>query len=674
MEGERYMVKRRLFFLGFLTIVINGMIISQGIQKSGAELCSEKRMKQVGPLMKELSANSPVHSFDVLSYTLTLDIYNCFFSPYHKSYNATDVIKFSVDSALNSIQLNAKNSSLGVDSVTGKTFYHASDVLTIYLGTTYQPGDTVSVKIYYHHFDVGDQAFYADNGMVFTDCEPEGARKWFPCWDRPSDKATLDLTAKAPLEAKLGSNGRLVDRLQTGDTTYFHWASRDPIATYLMVMTGKMGYNQDKVYWKKISNPNDSIPILFYWNSDESVASLNDIETKIVPMATYYSTLFGEYSFEKMGFATIAKGAGFVWGGMENQTLISLEHDSWNEDLVSHEYAHQWFGDMISPGTWADVWLNEGFATYCEALWDEYNGGQASYKQTINDDARWYLNFNPGWPIYNPQWAVTTPDLGTMFNTAITYYKGACVLHMLRYTLGDDLFFACIKGYATDTVSFKMKNAVTADFIQKMSDVAGQKLSWFFDEWIMQPNHPVYHNHFTIDTAARRVDVVLQQTQQNPPFFTMPVELKFSFADGQDTTIRVFNNSNGQKFSFTFSDRPTNVIFDPNDNIVLKIDSTVLTGVSLSSGARNLQYNLYQNYPNPFNPTTNISYQLPSNGFVTLKVYDVLGKEVQILVSEHETAGIHSATFKVTALSSGVYFYRLSAGSFVETKKLMLIK
>jgi len=631
-------------------------------------------MKQFVPLMKELSANSPEHSFDVLSYTLTLDIYNCFLAPYHTSYNATDVIKLRVDSTLNSIHLNAVNSSLGIDSVAGKTFSHTGDVLTINLGKTYQSGDTVSVKMYYHHFNVIDAAFYASNGMVFTDCEPEGARKWFPCWDRPSDKATLDLTAKVPSTVKLGSNGRLLDTLRSGDSLYYHWASRDPIATYLMVMTAKVAYNLDMEYWRKPSNPNDSIPLVFYWNAGEDIPSLRNIEAKMIPMIGYYSTLFGEHPFEKNGFATIAQGAGFPWGGMENQTLTSLCPNCWGENVVSHEFGHQWFGDMISPGTWADVWLNEGFATYCEALWDEYSGGQASYKQAIDEDASGYLGANPGWPIYNPQWAVTTPDLNTLFNVAITYYKGACVLHMLRYTLGDNLFFACIKGYATDAANFKLKNAVTSDFIQKMNDVSGQDLNWFFDEWVKQPNHPIYQNLFTIDTAARRVDVVLQQTQQSPSFFTMPVDLKFTFAESPDTTIRVFNNVNGQKFSFTFAGQPTNVIFDPNDNIVLKNGSTVQAGVISSDEARGLRYSLDQNYPNPFNPATNLQFTVAEVQNVSLRLYDLLGKEVATLVNAQMRPGKYTVRWDGTNAPSGIYFYRLQAGHFTQTRKLILLK
>ena len=111
------------------------------------------------------------------------------------------------------------------------------------------------MKIYYRHNNVSDNAFYAGNGLVFTDCEPEGARKWFPCWDKPSDKATVELRAKTPAVVKLGSNGRLADSITIGDTTYYHWVSRDPVATYLVVISSKIDYGLDIVYWPILSNP-----------------------------------------------------------------------------------------------------------------------------------------------------------------------------------------------------------------------------------------------------------------------------------------------------------------------------------------------------------------------------------------------------------------------------------
>jgi aminopeptidase N len=375
---------------------------------------------------------------------------------------------------------------------------------------------------------------------------------------------------------------------------------------------------------------------------------------------------------------------------MENQTLTSLCPNCWSENLVSHEFAHQWFGDMISPGTWADVWLNEGFATYCESLWYEYTGGYSSYKNDIENDAGDYLGNNPGWPIYNPQWAVSTPPLYTLFNTEITYYKGACVLHMLRYVLGESLFFASIKSYATDG-NFRLKNSVTDDFIQKINSASGQDLNWFFDEWVKQPNHPVYQNLYSIDTVANKVAVTIQQTQTNPAFFTMPIELKIGFADNTDTTVRVRNDINSQLFSFTFDKCPKTVVFDPENNIVLKQATTLQATGIRPEELTTVRFELEQNYPNPFNPTTHFQFSvpeahqpsaeigtlsqgMPSGQFASLKVFDILGKEVATLLNATMNPGRYTVQWDAGNLPSGVYFYRLQSGQFVETKKLVLLK
>jgi len=644
--------------------------------KKGAEYCSEKKMSSwsVDPLA--LSPGTPRHSYDVLDYRLDLDIYNCFLSPYPKSFTGVEVITFRVDTALQSINLNAVNTSLVIDSVAmaGVSFTHASNILTINLDRMYLPNEVVQVKIYYRHNNVTDNAFYASNGMVFTDCEPEGARKWFPCWDRPADKATLHLTAKVPATVKLGSNGRLADSVRVADTLWYTWISRDPIATYLMVISAKVNYNLDIVFWRNPESPNDSIPLRFYWNTGENTTNLNNIKQRIIPMTTEFSRLFGVHPFEKNGFATL--NSSFPWGGMENQTLTSLCPNCWSENLVSHEYTHQWFGDMISPGTWADIWLNEGFATYGEALWYEYTGGYTAYKNDIIGDANGYLSGNPGWPIYNPSWAINTPPNSQLFNTAITYYKGACVLHMLRYTLGDSLFFAALKAYGTDTANFRHKNAVTADFITKVNTVTGQDLNWFFNQWVYQPNHPVYANGYSFTNLGGglwRVTFLARQTQTNTVFFQMPLELKITFASGPDTTVRVFNNTNNQLFTFTFNRQPTGFQFDPNNNIVLKQGTTTVMGISQSEGLPTA-FALHQNYPNPFNPVTTIAYDIPRQAHVVLAVYDVLGRKVAELVNETLPAGSYSVQFDGSGLSSGVYVYRLESEKFSQARSLVLIK
>ncbi len=645
----------------------------------GSDYCSYKKMHNPNPIL-DLgdSPNTPKHKFDVLDYKLNLDIRSCFLSPYPKSFTAVEVIKFRVDTALNSIQLNAVNTSLQINSVgmSGSSFTHSGNILTVNLNRVYNPNEIVYVQINYQHLNVSDQAFYTGNGGVFTDAEPEGARKWFPCWDRPYDKATVDITVKVPANAKLGSNGRLNDSTLTGDTLYYHWISRDPVSTYLTVLTGKVNYNLNIVYWHKISNPNDSVPIRFYYNSGENPTNIQNI---ISDMTTYYSQKFGEHPFEKNGFTT-APASGFTWGGMENQTLTTFCAGCWSAGLTSHEYAHQWFGDAITCGTWADIWLNEGFATYCEALWLEHTSGYTAYKNDINSDANQYLNSNPGWPMYNPEWAEITPNVNTLFNTAITYNKGACVLHMLRYVLGDATFFNCLNQYATDTTNFKYKNAVTDDFTTKISTVAGQDLSWYINQWVKQPNHPVYGNiyQFTTNSGSNwTVGFQAKQTQTNTPFHRMPLTLKVTFTSGPDTTMRVDNTVNNQIWYWNFNRQPSTFAFDPNNDIVLKQGTTTQGVIQGVNGGNELPflYALYQNYPNPFNPATSINFDLPERNIVTLTIYNILGEVISVPVNnESKPAGRYSVEFDASNLPSGVYYYELKAGQYAETKKMVLVK
>jgi aminopeptidase N len=665
----------RCFATAAVTLLYVNVAVAQELDRKGSEWCSLKKQNNPSVLSLDNSPGAPRHSFDVLDYKLDLNLYNCFLSPYPRSFSASEIMTFRVETTLVTINLHAVNTSLTIDSVglDARAFTHVNNTLTITLYRPFHHDEIAAVQIFYRHNDVADQAFYVSNGMVFTDCEPEGARKWFPCWDKPSDKATVNLKAKVPASVKLGSNGRLADSVRVADTIWYNWISRDPIATYLIVISAKVNYNLDIVHWRNPSSPSDSTPIRFYWNTGENQTNLNNIKTKIIPMTTEFSRLFGVHPFEKNGFATL--NSSFPWGGMENQTLTSLCPNCWSENLVSHEYAHQWFGDMISPATWADIWLNEGFATYLEAIWYEYTGGYTAYKSDIIADANSYLSGNPGWPIYNPAWAITTPNNSTLFNGPITYYKGACVLHMLRYTLGDSVFFRALKEYATDTTNFKHKSAATADFVTTTSQVAGEDMSWFFHQWVYSPNHPVYQNGYSFTSIGGgnwQVRFVAKQVQTNTVFFKMPIEIKITSTTG-DTTVRVMNDVNNQNFFFTVNRQPTGVQFDPNNNIVLKQGSTTILDVATTGGLPSA-FALRQNYPNPFNPRTTIAYEIPRLTHVRLSVFDLLGKNVAELVNETMPAGTYVASFDAEELSSGVYFYRLSAGDFVQTKALLLLK
>ncbi|MFZ4522918.1 MAG: M1 family aminopeptidase [Bacteroidales bacterium] len=611
------------------------------------------------------------HSYDVLKYKLEVNLYQCFRTPFPKTFTAREVVTFRVDSALTSIKLNANTASLAIDSVrmAGISFTHQTNILEIQLDRKYEHGETVDVEIFYKHKSTNDNGFFVSGGFVFTDSPPEGARKWMPCWDRPSDKAKWELIARVPLNVRLGSTGVLSDSTIAADTISYHWMTDLPVSTYLITFTSCVNFQVQTRYWHKLSHPDDSIPIRLYYKSGENLSVANN---SIIPITDFFSSKFGDYPFEKIGFATL--NGSFPWGGMENQSMVNLQPGGYSDaDLIAHEHSHQWFGDLITCGTWADIWLNEGFATYCQNLWVEHSAGYDAYKNSMNTLANYYLAHNPGWPLYHPSWAINTPTGNTLYNTAITYDKGACVLFQLRYVIGDSLFFKVMHDYATDT-SLIFRNAFTEDFVAKSSKSSGQDLTWFFKDWVYNPNHPVYQNTFDTDSLGEsswRVSFIVNQTQANPPFFRMPLQVKISFNDATDTIIRVMNDENHQVFAFEFSRKPVNLVFDPFRNILLKQAATIY---SIKPGPAQNVFRLKQNEPNPCSGSTQISYEVAVENNVTISVLDSSGKMVDCPVNRVHIPGKYRFDWDDHGLPAGIYMIRMEAGNFAETRKMVIFK
>ncbi|MBW6490954.1 MAG: T9SS type A sorting domain-containing protein [Lentimicrobium sp.] len=654
----------------FLMVLITTQLKAQDLQFTGSEFCAYgKQMRPDINISEFRSPNSPKHSFDVLNYELDLDIYHCYSSPYPKSFTASSTVTFRVDTALSQIKLNAVNSSLQISSVglSAVSFSHIQDTLTIELDQLYQPGSIVDVSIEYSHLNVSDLAFYADNGFVFTDCEPQGARKWFPCYDHPSDKATLSLRAKVPSNVKLGSNGRLADSLTIADTTWYTWISRDPVATYIMVISSRVNYNLDIVNWQKPGS-DEVLPIRFYYNPGENPTSMKQM---IIPLANYFYSIFGDHPFEKDGFATLSPQ--FQWGGMENQSLTSLCPNCWYSSLITHEFAHQWFGDMITCATWADLWLNEGFATFSAALWVGEVSGPQAYKNELISNANYYLGQNPGWPISNPEWAFTPPSNSVLFNYAITYMKASCVLHMYRYLVGDTLFFNSIYEYATDTSNFRYKTATIGDFTDKVSEVTGQDLHWFFDQWLLQPNHPVYDNSYSFKDMGNgnwNVNFLTSQVQTNAPFFKMPLELRITFENATDTLVRLMNNENNEFFALEFNKRPITLVFDPDNNILLKQSSTVVSNEYIQTSP---QIHILIE-PNPAKESVELKFRLETEATVSLVIYDMKGNRILKNTYEQLSQGRHNKLINTRNFAVGTYLVSLQtdAGKSVGTKLVII--
>jgi hypothetical protein len=354
------------------------------------------------------------------------------------------------------------------------------------------------------------------------------------------------------------------------------------------------------------------------------------------------------------------------WGGaMEHQTCSSMGF--WGTGVVSHELAHQWFGDKITCKDWHHIWLNEGFATYSEAVYLEAKYGAGSYNAQIQSE------MNAAKNAQGSIWVQNISSVSQIFNGNRSYAKGACVLHMLRGVVGDTTFFNILKTYADDpSVAFGV--ATTEDFQAIAENVYGQDLDYFFQEWIYGEKHPRYTVQWSKENVSGDdylVDVnIVQNVNINPSFFTMPVRVKVNTSLG-DTIVTLFNDVQDQNFQFEVSGNPTSINFDYG-NWILKDVLSITTSVDANTAP--LRFGLEQNYPNPFNPVTTIKYYLADDVHISLKVFSLLGNEIMTLVNEVQHAGDYDFEFDASGLSSGVYFYQLKAGNFSETKKLILTK
>jgi len=511
-------------------------------------------------------------NINVIKYDLEFDLINTFQEPYPKTYSAVNVVSLMVNSTAGQITLNAENYSLIIDSVSGsgQTFVHENDLLKINLDKFYNSGDMFDVKIYFRHKEIFDTAYFAFKGLMYTDSETAGARRWFPCKDIPNDKVMLRLSARVPEKVLFVSNGLLVDSVYKNNSLHYTWETNIPISTYLIAMAGSKNYKLEVFNWKKLKPPYDNVEIRLYSQPGETKFNYDNIKNKLPEMLEVFSKLYGDYPFEKIAFVTTDRN--FPWGGMENQTLVTLCPDCWYESLIVHELVHQWFGDMITPNTWADIWLNEGFATFNEAIWDEYNKGPKEYKKNIQNEAMKYLSGDPGWELYNKDWAVSKPNDDVVFNSNVTYSKAASIVYMLRYVLGDSVFFDALQAY-TDNPQFRFGNVTTSEFQAAVEQVSALDLDWFFSQWLMMPGFPEYEFNFTTEKSKNgkwKTDYTINQIQSNKIFYQMPVELKVKFTDGSEQLLKERNSYNFQTFNFEFDKEPERIIFDPNNWIVLK--------------------------------------------------------------------------------------------------------
>ncbi|NOX17639.1 MAG: M1 family metallopeptidase [Chlorobi bacterium] len=528
-------------------IVRGGKFATAGF--SGEIISDEALEKYYAPNQKKI---------DVLHYSIHIDLH-----PKEKIILGKTGISFRVtDPTLSAIDLNFYDNMI-VDSL----FMNGSKVKFTHDGTLLsfskpEKSDSAKATVYYHGSpkSLGFGSFnfgkFEKKDVVYSLSEPIYASTWFPCNDMPTDKALADIYITNDTSKTSVSNGKLIETLIFNDRKTFHWKTFYPIATYLIAI-----YSADYSSFTDEIIFNDSLkmPLEYYAFPEHLEAAKIDFKINKDALK-FFSKKFGQYPFAKEKYGV----AEFLWdlGAMEHQTITGIGEKfvsgkNFFKDVYIHELAHQWWGDAVSPKTWNDVWLNEGFATYSEALYWEARAGEDALESTMLSK---FDDFSEG-TLYNP---------GTHLFSDLIYNKGAWTLHMLRAEIGDEMFFKTLRTYYE---KFKYKNASTDDFKNVAEKISGKDLKKFFDQWVYKgegiPELEI--KYLPGDKSSGKFNISISQKQKKYPAFYFPLEIRFSFPNRPFADSLFYISSKDTVISVNVSAQPAAVEVDRKNKLLAKI-------------------------------------------------------------------------------------------------------
>jgi len=564
---------------------------------------------------------------------------------------------------MNSIQFQLY-AGLSADSAIYKgqtcSISHTGDMITIPLNPAVSLGGMDSVTVFYHGVP-GESGFgsfknYVHNGApsMWTLSEPFGASDWWPSKNDLTDKIdSIDVYVIMPKGNHAASNGILVSETPYGaNSTLAHWKHRYPIASYLIAVA-VTNYARYSDYYKTGS---DTIEILNYVYPEDSV-ELSSRTLDVLKSMALFEKLFTPYPFRKEKFGHAQCNIG---GGMEHQTMTFLGKISFNHFVFTHELAHQWFGDMITCGSWEDIWLNEGFATYCLAISYEYLTDDNTFKSYLNEIKDDVLS--------KPQGSIfcsDTTNVSRIFNTGLSYNKGAYFLHMMRWILGDTDFFQGIRNYLNDPL-LKYSFARTIDFKRHMESQSGKDLTSFFEDWFYGTGVPNYST-LVYQQPDLSTIVTINQTQYNSnvPFFDMIVPIEFK-GGKKDTTVLFNHTYSGQTFYFNPNFRIDSVFFDSRKKILYYQSEVTMNQVTGYQKADDTKLSIL---PNSANGLLHVQHK---SGFLNhIEILNLEGKSELITPIRQDDALL---VLDIQALQPGLYMLRAATSDWTETKKFIVTK
>ncbi|MGB6488249.1 MAG: M1 family metallopeptidase [Steroidobacteraceae bacterium] len=484
---------------------------------------------------------------------------------------------------INSAELTIDSVTMATTANTPKALAHTTDdhCLWIRLDQSYGPSDLLDIRIVYHgHPRIG--LFFVNRGRndpdapreIYTQGEPEFNHYWFPCWDYPNDMSTSETITTVPEGQVVVSNGKLVSVKHAAGQVTYDWVESIPHSSYLLSLA--IGP------WEKTSDSYKGKPVDYYVPRGVDSAKVERLFHLTPDMIGFFSRATGvEYPFEKYDQVAVRD---FIFGGQENVSATTLTdaalHDAQAESddpttiLVAHELAQHWFGDYVQGRDWANIWLNEGFATYMTALYTQYRDGNDAYRYEIYGDQNTALEVEAS---RAPRPLVDRKYVDPMdMLEEITHDKGASVLDMMRYVLDGD---AAMQSPASQNetlfqaLNYYLKThaaqpADSADLLRSVWTRTGSELGWFFDEWVYKGGHPDYRVSATYDPKRKAEVLTVTQTQivtANTPVFDMPIELAFFGGGTQRVERRIRDDAADQAFVIPLAFAPLWVDFDPND-------------------------------------------------------------------------------------------------------------
>jgi aminopeptidase N len=443
--------------------------------------------------------------------------------------------------------------------------------LIINLTKSYSHSDTIRFTVKYSLDKPVPGLLFIDSTatnpkMVCSDCWPDKARQWIPCYDYPNDKVTNEMVVTVDKKYRVLSNGRLVSVTENRSegTRTFHWNQDLPHSTYLI--------NLSIADYAVIHDSLGSLPVN-YWVYKGLEANAKTTFRKTPYMISFYNKIFN-YNYPWAKYDQVISS--YLGGGAEATSATILgeeivmdtiaEKDYSREWVIAHEIAHQWWGDLITLRSWEHNWLNESFGTYSDYLYTRYDKGEDIGAYDLLGKKNQYLN-----EAHN---RYMRPIVFNRYNgpgdnfDSHAYPKGACILHLLRYILGDDTFFRTLSTFLHEN---EFKPVDTYDFMKTVREVSGKNMDWFFEQYIFSPGHPVFEVHKTWDITKKILKMTIIQKQdsvQGVPIYTIPVNFGFFFSD-KKIVKEVWLKNKVETLEFELDSEPLLVRFD-DGNFLLK--------------------------------------------------------------------------------------------------------